>query len=98
MARTRRLTAADLLVHAKHRCTSAQRTKLETYIGAGWSLTKVDGLEGYDAVVCIALQGTPAVIDPNGTVTRPGPGLKSVSYKFPKTTIALTERRSAVAA
>lgn len=91
----RRLSYEDLVAEAMFRSTKAQREKLKQYLGANWRVTKVDGLVGYDCIVCICNQNTVATIDPMGVVTRPGPKLKTVSYKFPKTNIAAEERRAA---
>lgn len=97
MARRRqRLTQEGLNQVAFQRSTKAQAEQLARYMKAGWTVTKVDGLDGYDSVVCIAMQRTPAVITPDGVVTRAGPGLKTVSYKYPKTQLKRTE--SAIAA
>lgn len=85
-------THDDLVNHAHSRCTKAQSAQLSKYLGAGWRVTRVDGLAGYDAVVCIALNRTPAYIDPTGLVTRAAVGNKTVSYKFPKTTICTQEK------
>lgn len=89
----RRMTYENLVFHAKQRSTNAQREKLQSYLDAGWRVTRVDGLQGYDAVVCICLSSTPAYIDPTGGVTRAAVGVKTVSYKFPKTTISHSERQ-----
>ena len=85
-------THEELEVHARGRCTKAQADALSKYLGAGWKITRVDGLAGYDSVVCIALNRTPAYIDPTGLVTRAAVGNKTVSYKFPKTTICAQEK------
>lgn len=89
-------TREELTAHAISRCTKAQAEKLQQYLGAKWFVTRVDGLQGYDSVVCIQLDRTPAVIDPTGFVTRAGHGCKTVSYKYPKTNIAAQEKRASV--
>jgi hypothetical protein len=82
----------DLVRYTLDRCTQAQALKLADYVKAGWRITKCDNLVGYDAVVCICMQGTTATIDPMGQVTRLGTKFKTVSYKFPRTNIARDEK------
>lgn len=88
MARRRYYTREDLTALAVQRSTPAQQEKLKQYLSAGWYVTKVDGFQGCDCVVCIQLQQTVAVISPDGVVTRAARDRQSVSYKLPRTRTA----------